>query len=143
MEQPESSQVQAKKIRVLMVDDSPVFLESAVRFLSGVPWIEMVGQAVSGRDALAQIARLHPDLVLLDLALPDMNGLEVSHRIHIKPKAPRIVMLTMYDTSEYRTVAAAEGVDGFISKAEFGTELLPLIQKLIKETRSEEGWHAR
>jgi len=118
-------------IRILLVDDSPEFLESATRFLSVDPHIEIVGRALAGHDALEQVARLRPDLVLMDLAMPEMNGLEATHHIKAQPGAPCVVILTLYDNSEYRAVAETVGADGFLSKSEFGTQLLPLIHTLF------------
>ncbi len=131
MAQPKSTRGQGERVRVLLVDDSPEFLESAARFLSTDPWIEIVGRALSGSDALAQAARLHPDLVLMDLAMPGMNGLEAARQIRTQPDPPRIVIVTMYDSPEYRVAAEAEGAEGFVTKPEFGTRLLPLIRTLF------------
>jgi DNA-binding NarL/FixJ family response regulator len=99
--------------------------------LSASLHIEIVGRALSGRDALEQVALLHPDLVLMDLAMPEMNGLEAARRIKVQPDAPRVVILTLYDNPEYHAVAGAVGADGFVAKSEFGTQLLPLIHKLF------------
>jgi DNA-binding NarL/FixJ family response regulator len=116
-------------VHVLLVDDNLEFLETAARFLSAVPHVEIVGHALSGRDALEQVALLHPDLVLMDLAMPEMNGLEAARHIKAQPDAPRVIILTLYDNPEYRAVAGAVGADGFVAKSEFGTQLLPLIHK--------------
>jgi DNA-binding NarL/FixJ family response regulator len=118
-------------VHILLVDDNPEFLETAARFLSAGPYIEIVGRALSGRDALEQVALLRPNLVLMDLAMPEMNGLEATRRIKAQPDAPHVVILTLYDNPEYRTVAEAAGADGLVAKSEFGTQLLPLIHKLF------------
>jgi DNA-binding NarL/FixJ family response regulator len=118
-------------VHVLLVDDNPEFLETAARFLSVGAHIEIVGRALSGRDALEQVALLHPDLVLMDLVMPEMNGLETTRHIKAQPGAPRVVILTLRDNPEYRVVAEAVGADGFVAKSEFGTQLLPLIHKLF------------
>jgi DNA-binding NarL/FixJ family response regulator len=118
-------------IRVLLVDDSADFLNSAESFLSLHPAVEVIGCALSGRDALEKIPRLAPDLVLMDWLMPEMNGLEVTRQIKARPDAPRVVILTMYDAPKYRAAARAVGTDGFISKADFGTLLLPVIRALF------------
>jgi DNA-binding NarL/FixJ family response regulator len=115
------------------VDDSPEFLESATRFLSEDLQIEIVGHALSSRDAMAQVTTLHPDMVLMDLAMPEMNGLEATRRIKARHSAPYVVILTLFDNLEYRAAAKAVGADGFITKSEFGTQLLPLIHELLSE----------
>jgi DNA-binding NarL/FixJ family response regulator len=114
-------------IRVLLADDSPLFLELAARLLSADPRFVVVGQAVSGHDALEQEALLDPDLVLMDWAMPGMDGLEATRRIKAQPGAPRVVMLTLHDHPEYRTAAKDAGADGFIAKWEFDAQLESLI----------------
>jgi PAS domain S-box-containing protein len=118
-------------IRILLVDDSPGFLQSAASFLSADPLFEIVGLALSGRDALEQVAQLHPDLVLMDLAMPEMNGLEATRHIKAQPGGPRVVILTLHDNPEYQAAAQAVGADGFVAKSEFGAQLLPLIHGLF------------
>ena len=118
-------------LRVLLVDDSQDFLESAARFLSAYPSLEIVGWTFSGRDARELVARLQPDLVLMDLTMPGMNGLEATRQIKALPGAPSVVILTLHANHEYRVAAEAAGADGFIAKSEFGTQLLPLIHTLF------------
>jgi DNA-binding NarL/FixJ family response regulator len=120
-------------IHILLVDDSPEFLESAKRFLAGDPHIEIVGCVLSARDALEQVRQLHPDLVLMDLAMPEMNGLEATRQIKAQPDAPRVVILTLYDNPEYRAAAEAVRADGFVAKSDFGAQLLPLIHTLFAQ----------
>ena len=119
-------------LRVLLVDDSHDFLESAARFLSAYPCLEIVGWTLSGRDAQELVARLQPDLVLMDLSMPGMNGLEATRQIKALPGAPCVVILTLYDNREYREAAEAAGADGFVTKSELGTQLLPLIRTLFE-----------
>jgi DNA-binding NarL/FixJ family response regulator len=118
-------------LRILLVDDSPIFLEAAAGFLSADPWIASVGRSLSGREACAQILLTNPDLVLMDVAMADLNGLEVTRQIKAGPVSPRIVIVTLHDTPEYRMAAQAAGADGFIAKSELGTTLLPLIHTLF------------
>ena len=123
-------------IRVLLVDDNAEFLQSAARFLSVDPRIVIVGCARSGREALDQVALLHPDLVLMDMAMPGMNGLKATRRIKAQPDAPHVIILTLYDNAEYRTAAEAMGADGFVPKWEFGTKLLSLIHTLFPQAQA-------
>jgi DNA-binding NarL/FixJ family response regulator len=117
-------------IRVLLVDDSPLFLASTARVLAAEPNVDIVGRVLSGPAALEQIGNLECDLVLLDLAMPEMNGLEVARRLRALPRPPRIVLLTLDDTPEHRAAAAA-CTDGFLGKALAATHLVPLIQALF------------
>ncbi len=123
-------------IRTLLVDDSPEFLDSAARFLAADPQIGIIGRALSGREAIEQVARLQPDLVLMDVGMPGMNGLEATGCICKQPHAPRVVILTLYDNSEYRMAAKESGAAGYVVKSEFGTELLPLIHLLFSNVES-------
>ena len=118
-------------IRALLVDDYADFIESASQFLSTVPQIQVVGCAHSGSEALQAVDRLRPDLVLMDLAMPGMSGLEATRRIKAQAGAPRVVILTLYNNHGYRAAARSAGADGFVSKSEFGENLLPLICDLF------------
>ena len=126
-------------VRVLLVDDSPEFLKVAARFLSMYPWMAIVGRAHSGREAQDAVSRLHPDLVLMDMTMPDMNGLEATRRIKAQPGAPCVVMLTLHHDQHYRTAATAVGADGFVSKADVGTQLLPVITSLFDGKAGRDG----
>ncbi|MDZ8051704.1 MAG: response regulator transcription factor [Aulosira sp. ZfuVER01] len=117
-------------LRILLVDDSLAFLESAARFLAMDRELEIVGRVLSGEEALKQVPQLCPDLVLMDLAMPGINGLEATRQIKERPSAPYVVVLTLNDGSEYRTAALAVGADGLVTKSEIGTALLPLIHSL-------------
>ena len=119
-------------LRILLVDDSLPFLDLATRFLSAEGFIEVVGRAFSGSEALTQVLQLRPDLVLMDLAMPGMNGLEATRQIKLQVDPPHVIMLTLNDSSEYRTAAEAVGADGFVPKLDFSDALLPLIAKLIQ-----------
>jgi two-component system chemotaxis response regulator CheY len=117
-------------MRILLIDDSPEFLEVATRYLSAAPEFEVVGRAHTAQEGLLQVLRLQPDLVLMDLAMPDMNGLEATRKIKTLPVPPCVIILTLYDNPEYRQAAEAALADGFIPKSEFASQLLPLIQRL-------------
>src|SRR5947207_5969474 len=120
---------------VLLVDDSPEFLESAGRFLSANPQIAIVGRALSGHEALALLEQLCPDLMLVDLSMPDMNGLETTQAIKARPTPPRVIIMTLHNDLEYATAAVASGADGFITKSAFSIGILPLIASLFVEAK--------
>lgn len=120
-------------IRVLLIDDSPEFLQATSRFLASDPCIQVVGQSLSAQEAQEEIGRLKPDLVLMDLAMPGVNGLEATREVKSKKGAPRVIILTMHDNLEYRAAARAANADGFIPKSELGMELIPLIHTMFKD----------
>jgi DNA-binding NarL/FixJ family response regulator len=133
-------------IRVLLVDDSSEFLEAVARFLSSDGRIELIGSTYSGQEVLQKVPDVKPDLILLDIAMPDMNGLELTRRIKAQPGAPRVIILTLYDNSEYRSAAGAVQADGFVAKSELGEQLLPLIHSLSYQqdpTRKKSGQHRK
>jgi DNA-binding NarL/FixJ family response regulator len=128
-------------VRILLVDDSPEFLESATRFLSVDPQLEIVGRVSSAAEALEQIRRVHPDLVLMDLAMPEVNGLQATRSIKAHPDAPCVIILTLYDDPEYRAEAEAAKADGYVAKSAFGVDLLPMIRAMFPKRT--EGARAR
>jgi CheY-like chemotaxis protein len=125
------------RINVLLVDDNQHFLETAADFLSSYPTMNIVGRAASGPEALQMIEEAAPDLVILDLSMPVMNGLEATRKIKARPFPPCVVMLTLYEGPEFSSFARSAGVDGFITKSEFGEALLPLIFGLFPDLQPE------
>lgn len=124
-------------IRVLVVDDHPGFLGWLASFLAKTLWIKVVGTAKSGDEAVAMVRGLQPDLVLTDLAMPGMNGMEATYRIKSLERPPRVVVVTLHDGHEYRAQAAAVGADGFLTKADSAVGLLPLIRMMFAKTAIE------
>ncbi len=118
-------------IRILLVDDSVHFLGAARSFLSGRPGLKIVDDVVSGSDALIQAGPMWADLILLDLNMVGLNGLEVAKRLKALPTPPKVIIITFHDTPEYREAALAAGADGFVSKVEFSQALLPVISALF------------
>ena len=114
------------------MDDSALFLSSAKHLLSAVAELEVVGEALSGPEALRQIETLRPDVVLLDIGMPGMDGIEVARIVKARPGAPHVVLVSLYDSDEYRRASAALQVDGFLAKTEFGTGVVPLLRALCR-----------
>jgi DNA-binding NarL/FixJ family response regulator len=131
-----------RPVRVLLVDDNPQFLESATTFLLANAGISVIGCAASGTEALEQVKDLQPDLVLMDVAMPGMDGIEAARRLKAEHEgAIRVVILTLHNISEYRAAAELVHADGFVTKSEFGTELLPLIDSMFEEAGPAESQH--
>lgn len=118
-------------LRILLVDDSAEFLESAARFLATRGDLNVVGSASSGDDAIARARELKPDLVLIDLAMPGLNGLEATRLLKARAEAPRVVIMTLHDNNEYREAAREAAADGFIAKSAFGSHLFPMLAGLF------------
>jgi DNA-binding NarL/FixJ family response regulator len=112
-------------VRVLVVDDQPPFRETVRMVVELTDGFEVVGEAASGEEAVEVVDRLEPDLVLMDLAMPGIDGIEAARRIRAAHAPVRvIVMLSTYDPAEHRVRAAAAGADAFLSKSDFDPDLL-------------------
>ncbi len=118
----------ASRIRVLIVDDSRDYAMSLSSALSRYAVLEVVGWAADGADALRQVATAGPHLVLMDIAMPGMNGLDATRVLKRLPSPPYVVVLTMYDLDEYRRAAAEAGADGFVVKSEVDTDVLMTLE---------------
>ena len=102
-------------IRILLVDDHQLVRDGLHSRLGETPGIDVVGEAGTGREALALAATLHPDLVLLDIGLPDMSGLDVAAQIAETAPDSRVLMLSMYDNREYVISAIRDaGYGGYV-----------------------------
>lgn len=103
-------------ITVALVDDEAMIRTGLRLVLSGEPDIEVVGEASDGAEALELVARTRPDVVLLDVRMPRMNGLEASHRLVRDHPDSKVIVLTTFDEDEYVTAALRAGVSGFLLK---------------------------
>ena len=123
-------------IRVLLVDDAAEFLASARAFMSRLSNIEIVGIAMSGDAGLELAQQLEPDLVLMDLVMPGMNGLAATSLLKALPRPPRVVIVTLHNDPEYRLAAESARADGFVAKSDFATALPVVIDTLFAGSRS-------
>ncbi len=103
-------------IRLLVVDDHPVVRAGMVAVLGEEPDLEVVGEAGNGAEALALVPRLAPDVVLMDLRMPVMDGAEATARLRSMPAAPQVLVLTTYDTDADIVRAVEAGARGYLLK---------------------------
>ncbi|MBF4767106.1 response regulator transcription factor [Nocardioides agariphilus] len=103
-------------LRVVAVDDHPVYLRGLVACLEDAAGVEVAGLATSGVEAVALVAGADPDVVLLDLNLPDMSGVEVVHRLRSAGHGCPVVMLTMYEDERALRAAFEAGAAGYLVK---------------------------
>lgn len=113
--------------RVLLADDNHSFRGTLKAILSLQPEIEIVGEAITGRQALRQVTELQPDVLLLDIRLPDYDGLEVLRQLRAAGDQTRVVVLSLWDNVEYRRTAAEYGASAYVVKGAAFTQLLPII----------------
>lgn len=111
-------------VRVLVVDDQRPFRVAASAVLRRVPGFELVGEAASGEEALVQVAALLPDLVLMDISMPGMGGVEAAQRITAAEGAPVVFFCSTYAASDLPPAAAGAGASAYLDKADLDAELL-------------------
>ena len=117
-----------KKIRLLMVDDHPIFRDGIKARLMRQAHLKIVGEASDGREAVDKVQKLSPDVVIMDIGLPGMNGLEATKRVcQIAPQT-RVLILTVYDNKEYALQAFHSGARGYILKNMPSTELIHAVE---------------
>ncbi|MEU8758654.1 response regulator transcription factor [Streptomyces sp. NPDC048659] len=103
-------------IRVLIVDDQIMVREGFSVLLGAMPDIEVVGEAVNGREAVAQVAALRPDVVLMDIRMPELNGIDATREIVAADADAKVLVLTTFDLDEYVYQALRAGASGFLLK---------------------------
>jgi DNA-binding NarL/FixJ family response regulator len=119
------------KLTVLLVDDHEGFLNSAKRHFRNVAWIDIVGQASNGLEAIAKTEQLKPAVVLMDLAMPEMGGLQAARLIKAQTEPPYVIIASHFDDVEHRELAARAGADGFVSKLNYMQEVMSLLANLV------------
>ena len=111
-------------VRVLVVDDQEPFRLAATAVVEATPGFELVGEAESGEQALLAVAALQPDLVLMDVVLPGIDGLEATRRLKAAAPQVTVLLLSTYDLQGYATSTAAAGAVAFVPKRSFGPAVL-------------------
>ena len=101
---------------LVIVDDHPLFRQGVVDLLASEPWVKVVGQASTGEDALQMIRSLRPDIAIVDVNLPKMNGQQVTHQVVSEKLPTRVILLTGYDDSEQIIHAAWSGAAAYCVK---------------------------
>jgi DNA-binding NarL/FixJ family response regulator len=117
-------------LRVLLVDDNPLFLDRASQWLNKQPGILVVGQATSGKDGIEQVLLLNPDLVVMDLVMPTMNGHEAAQQIKRSSESTRVILISMHNHETFSENCLLN-TDGFVPKDDLYSRLTPLIWALF------------
>lgn len=102
--------------RLIIVDDDPLVRSALALMLGGQSDLEVVGEADDGQAALTLCAEVSPDLVLMDIRMPVLNGLEATRRLHAEANPPKVIVLTTFDADDQVIDALAAGADGFLLK---------------------------
>jgi two-component system response regulator NreC len=117
-----------RKIRVLIADDHALVRDGIRALLALVSDVEVVGEAANGKEALEKVRELAPDVVLMDLAMPVLGGLEATRRIHREFPGTKVLALTQYEDSESVVPVIEAGACGFVTKVAAFSELASAIQ---------------
>jgi DNA-binding NarL/FixJ family response regulator len=121
------------QLRVLLAEDHAVVREGTRQILEQDPDITVVGEAENGAEVVELAARLAPDVVLLDLSLPVLNGVEATRRIHaLEGRQPRVLMLSAYDDEDYVMAAFEAGANGYLLKTAHGEDVLAAIRAVAR-----------
>ncbi|MBO0841996.1 MAG: response regulator transcription factor [Nocardioides sp.] len=119
------------RIRVAIVDDDPLVRSALGLMLGGQSDLEVVGEAPDGEAALALVASTDPHVVLMDIRMPRLNGIEATTRLLTSENAPHVIVLTTFDADEYVVDALAAGADGFLLKDTPPPEIVAAIRKVV------------
>lgn len=119
-----------RRIRVVLADDHPMFLSGVTSLLRDTPDIEVLASVTTGARALQVVAELRPDLAVLDIAMPEMNGIAVVTRLAAEPHSVPAIMLSVYEDRLYVQQALAAGARGYILKRATSDNLLLAIRSV-------------
>lgn len=114
-------------MRLLIVDDNVNFRRNIKDFLKSEKDIDVIGEAIDGHEAVDQAEKLLPDLILMDISMPRLNGIDATRQIKKTLPDLKIIILTLYDSDEYRKAAFSNGANGFVVKESIYDELMPVI----------------
>ena len=128
--------MQQRRLRTVVVDDSDAMLRVICDFLATQQHVVVVGTATSGQEALLAVDVFRPELVLLDIEMPEITGIEAATRLSAKYPSLDIAIITAHDTPQIRRVCRAAGAKWFVVKQRLGTELPCVIQQAMRLQRA-------
>ena len=118
-------------IRVLLADDQPLVRTGLRTILEDAGGFEVVGEAGDGVEAVARVAALRPDVVLMDVRMPRQDGIAATRQIHAAPDPPRVLVLTTFDLDEYVYAGLRAGASGFLLKDTLAPDLVSAIRIVV------------
>ncbi len=118
--------------RVILADDHPLIRQGIKALLSEIPFIKIIGEAGAGKELLEILEKSTPDLIILDIGLPDLDGIEVARKIKDKFPQIKILFLTMYSEREFVVRAISAGAEGYLLKSDYDTELENAVTTIMR-----------
>jgi DNA-binding NarL/FixJ family response regulator len=118
-------------LRIFIADDSEIVRRGVVRILSSEPTWEICGEAPDGTEALQRVQELLPDMILLDISMPGIGGLDVARRLRLELPKIKIIVMSQHDPAHLRARVLEAGGDACLDKGLLAAELLPTIKSLL------------
>ncbi|MDX9788042.1 MAG: PocR ligand-binding domain-containing protein [Desulfobacterales bacterium] len=125
--------VNAPITRVLVVDDHQVMRKGLIKLISGQPEIQVTGEAANGREAIERVRQLKPDVIMMDVLMPVMDGIEATRRIKIEMPEMRVIGLSMYEDEHVEKMMRAAGAEAFVSKTASLSDLFKVIYGIARD----------
>jgi DNA-binding NarL/FixJ family response regulator len=129
--QPSPRARQAQPARLVLADDHDLVRAGLRNILSGERWLEIVGEATNGREAVRLCRELQPDLILIDVRMPDMDGLAATREVKRQSPATSVILFTMYEVPEYVLDALRAGAAGYLLKGSPKPDILDAVRRVL------------
>ena len=123
-------------VKVVIADDNTPIRERIIKLLSDIPNVEIVGEAIDGVETAVIVRKTHPDVVILDLQMPKLSGLEILPRLKEMDPSPVIVVLTNYSTSPMKAMCTRKGADHFFDKSTEFEKAIAVIETMSTDPAS-------
>jgi DNA-binding NarL/FixJ family response regulator len=117
-----------KPVRIMLADDHPLIREAIGHLVAGAPEFELVGEAADGKECLARVDELHPDILILDIAMPGMNGEQVARELRHRHPELKIIALSGYTDRQFVRAMTRAGAKGYVVKSASGRELVQALR---------------
>ena len=122
-----------KPIRIMIADDHTIVRQGLARLLNDQSDLKIVGQAVNGREAVDKSLKLKPDIVIMDIAMPQLNGIEAAKRIRKKLPKAKVLILSMYSHEHYIHELLETGISGYLLKDSSGRDIIKAIHAAMND----------
>jgi DNA-binding NarL/FixJ family response regulator len=122
-----------RKFRIFIADDHEIVRRGLRATLDAEPDFELVGEASNGRDAVSKITELKPDIVVMDVGMPELNGLEATRQIHDVSPSVRVLILTVHESDQVVREVLDAGAQGYLLKSDAGRDLVHAVRALMED----------